>query len=48
MKRIYEKPSIEVKEYNIEETITISSLLNNLFGDDILEDTDAVQWEWVD
>lgn len=48
MKKIYEKPSFEVNEYNIEETITISSFLNNLFGSDILEDEDALEWEWVD
>ncbi len=48
MKRTYKKPLIEIKEYNLEETITTSSLLNNLFGKDILEDKDAVNWDWVD
>ena len=48
MRKVYEKPSLEVNEYNIEETITISSIFANLFGEDILEDDDALEWEWVD
>ena len=48
MKKIYEKPFIKVSEYNVEETITASSILNNLFGSDILEESNALEWEWVD
>jgi len=49
MKKLYTKPLIEVNEFVVEENITASSIWDYLFGsDDILEDQDAYDWEWVD